>query len=80
LTEAWPKQDKLSRTEGEESSRTGAGAGFVRGRFDAAAGTGTACKVSTNVQSTLWMCEIGDGEREGLHWRTLREEQATDGA
>jgi hypothetical protein len=55
LTEAWPRQDKQSRTEGEEPSHTREGVGFPAGRFGAAAGTETACDGSTNVQSTLEM-------------------------
>jgi len=63
LTEAWPKEDKLNRTGGEEPSRTGTGAGLVDGRFDAAAATGAACEGSSNVQSTLGMYKKEDGER-----------------
>lgn len=55
LTEAWPRQDKLSRTEGEEPTHTREGTGFPAGRFGTAADTGTACDGSTNVQSTLEM-------------------------
>lgn len=80
LTEAWPRQDKPSRTEGEKPSRTGQGADFAAVGFDAAAGTGTACEGSTNVQSTLVVYLKKDKEEEGLHWHTLRGEQATGGA
>ena len=75
MTEAWPRQDKLSRTEREKPSRTRPGAGFA-----AAAGTGTACEGSINVQSTLVIYLKKDKEEEGLHWLTLRGEQATGGA
>jgi hypothetical protein len=61
----------------EELTRTGAGPSFVEDEFEAAAGTGTACDGSASVQSTLWMYEKEDGEREMLRQRTLREGQAT---
>jgi hypothetical protein len=63
LTEAWPRQDKLSRTKGEEPSHTREGTGFPVGRFDTAADTGTACDGSTNVQSTLKMYKNMRGEK-----------------
>jgi hypothetical protein len=63
----------------ERFTRTGAGAGFVGEEFDAAAGTGTTCDGSTNVQSTLGMYKKENGKREGLYRRTLRGERAAGG-
>ncbi len=63
----------------EELTRTGAGPSFVEDEFEAAAGTGTACDGSANVQSTLWMYEKEDGKRERVRQRTLQEGRATGG-